>query len=160
MDIIANTAAESKALADAESMKLGARKISLRIVMLYTMSVLMASFVVPSNHPFLNGQATSDGAQSIFVIAVVEAGLPNLAHFLNAVYVFSAFTSSICMVYVATRVMHTLALQHQTGPEWITRRLRTCRAGVPTRAVLVSGVLMLVAYLGRTGAIGQVCQPA
>lgn len=156
MDILAATAAESKALSDAESMKMGARKINLRIITLYVLAVLTASFVVPRDHPFINGEGDSAGSHSLFIIGAVEAGLPNLAHFFNAMFVFSAFTCSINSMYVASRVMHTLALLGYTGPEWITRRLRACRGGVPVRAVLVTGILMLIAYIGRTGASGEV----
>lgn len=150
MDILVATAAESKALSDAESMKMGARKISLRVVTLYVLSILTASFVVPRDHPFINGGGQSAGSHSLFVIAAVEAGLPNLAQFFNAMFVFSAFTCSINTMYVASRVMHTMALLGYTGPEWITRRLRACRGGVPVRAVLVTGLIMLIAYIGRT----------
>ncbi|KAE9365145.1 putative proline-specific permease [Stipitochalara longipes BDJ] len=155
MDIIAATAAESKKLADAESMKMGARKISLRIVTLYTFGMLLGSFVVPRDHPFLNGGGQSVGSHSIYIIAAVEAGLPSAAHFFNAVFVFSSFTCAINSTYVASRVLYTLALQDQTGPEFITRRLRQCRSGVPIRAVGATGLLLLVSYLGRTGAPGQ-----
>ena len=74
MDIFAATAAESKALGNAESIKMAARKITMRIVTIYCFALFTASFVVPYNHPFLNGAAQSAGAGSIFVIAVVEAG--------------------------------------------------------------------------------------
>ncbi|KAL2139909.1 hypothetical protein VTI28DRAFT_4486 [Corynascus sepedonium] len=155
MDIVAATAAESRALADVESMKMAARKINLRIIMLYSLAVLTASFVVPMDHPFINGDATSVSARSVFIIAVVEAGMPRLAHFFNAVFCFSAFTCAINSLYIATRVLHTLALRGQTGPEFITKRLRACRSGVPVRAVLVTGAVMLVAYMGRSGAPGE-----
>jgi amino acid transporter len=151
MDIIAATAAESKALSNAESMKMGARKINLRIVTLYVLAVLTASFVVPRDHPFINGGGQSSGSHSVFVIAAVEAGLPNMAHFFNGMFVFSALTCAINTFYVATRVLHTMALLGYTGPEWITGRLRSCRGGVPIRAALVTSALMLVAYCGRTG---------
>lgn len=151
MDIFAATAAESKALGDAESMKMAARKISIRIVTVYCFAVFTASFVVPYNHPFLNGQETSLGASSIFVIAAVEAGLPAAAHFFNAVFVLSAATCAINSMFVASRVLHTLALRDQTGPEWITRRLRQCNSGVPRRAVLVTSAVALLGYMGRTG---------
>ncbi|KAL2127208.1 hypothetical protein VTI74DRAFT_11104 [Chaetomium olivicolor] len=154
MDIVAATAAESRALADVESMKMAARKINLRIITLYSLAVLTASFVVPMDHPFINGGATSVSARSVFIIAVVEAGMPKVAHFFNAVFVFSAFTCAINSMYIATRVLHTLALRGQTGPEFITRRLRACRSGVPVRAVLVTGALMMVAYMGRSGSPG------
>jgi amino acid transporter len=74
MDIFAATAAEYKALGDAESMKMAARKIIIRIVTIYCFAVFTASFVVPYNHPFLDGSGQSVSAGSIFIIAVVEAG--------------------------------------------------------------------------------------
>jgi amino acid transporter len=156
MDIVAATAAESRALSDAESMKMAARKINIRIITLYTLAVLTASFVVPMDHPFLNGGGQSVGAQSVFIIAVVEAGMPSAAHFFNAVFVFSSFTCAINSMYIASRVLHTLALRGQTGPEFLTRRLRQCRSGVPVRAVLVTALMMLIAYMGRDGSPGEV----
>lgn len=156
MDIFAATAAESKELSNSESMKMASRKISLRIVTLYTMTMLTASFVVPYNHPFINGQGQSVGSHSLFIIAAVEAGIPSAAHFFNAIFVFSSFTCAINSSYVASRVLHTLALQGQTGPEFITARLRRCHNGVPIRAVLVTCFLMLIGYMGRTGTPGQV----
>lgn len=158
MDIIASTAAESKSLADAESMKMGARKINLRIITLYALAMLTVSFVVPRDHPFINGKAQSVGAKSPFIIAVVEAGIPAAAHFFNAIFVFSSFTCAINSMYVASRVLHTLALQDQTGPEFITRRLRACRSGVPIRAVLVTAGMTLIGYMGRTGTPGEASQ--
>ncbi|KAL2268174.1 hypothetical protein VTJ83DRAFT_3020 [Remersonia thermophila] len=154
MDIMAATAAESRALADVEAMKMAARKINVRVITLYSLAVMTASFVVPTDHPFINGKATSVSARSVFIIAAVEAGMPKLAHFFNAVFCFSAFTCGINSMYIATRVLHTLALRGQTGPEFITRRLRACRSGVPVRAVLVTGALMMVAYMGRSGEPG------
>jgi len=155
MDIVAATAAESRALADSESMKMAARKINIRIVTLYSLALLTASFVVPSNHPFINGKGQSVGSHSIFIIAVVEAGIPTAAHFFNAVFVFSSFTCAINSMYVASRVLYTLALREQTGPDFITERLKRCRSGVPVRAVLVTAAMMLVGFMGRTGAPGE-----
>jgi len=156
MDIVAATAAESKSLADAESMKMAARKISIRIITFYVMAVFTASFVVPYNHPFINGGGSSVGSHSPFIIAPVEAGIPSAAHFINGMFVLSSFTCAIDSLYVASRVLHTLALRNQTGTEFITRRLRQCRSGVPVRAVLASGIMMLIAYMGRTGSPGEV----
>jgi len=156
MDIFAATAAESRALGDAESIKMAARKISIRIVTVYCFAIFTASFVVPYDHPFLNGKAQSLGASSIFVIAVVEAGIPSAAHFFNAIFILSTFTVAINCLFVASRVLHTLALVDQTGPEWITRRLRQCHSGVPTRAILATAAVTLLGYMGRTGSPGQV----
>ncbi|OAX81601.1 hypothetical protein ACJ72_04055 [Emergomyces africanus] len=154
MDMVAATAAESKALSNAESMKMASRKVSIRVVTLYTLCVLTASFLVPYDHPFLNGGGQSESSHSIFLIAVVQGGLPAAAHFFNAIYLFSAFASGINTMYVSSRVLHTLALRDQTGPDFITRRLRQCHNGVPLRAVLVTGALMCLGYLG-TGSSGQ-----
>ncbi|EQK99740.1 proline-specific permease [Ophiocordyceps sinensis CO18] len=154
VDIFAATAAESRSLADSESIKMAARKINLRIITLYSLAVLMASFVVPYDHPFINGGETSVSARSVFIIAVVQAGLPAAAHFFNAVFVFSTFSCAINSMYVASRVLHTLALRRQTGPEFITRRLRACRSGVPGKSVLATASLMMLGYMGRSGAPG------
>ena len=157
MDIVAATAAESKALPDAESMKMASRKISIRIVTLYSFAMLAGSLVVPTNHPLINGKATSLSASSIYIIAVVEAGIPSAAHFFNAIFVLASFTCAVNSMYVASRVLYTLALQDQTGPQFITRRLCQCKWGVPSRSVLVTGCLMMLAFMGRTGAPGMVC---
>lgn len=156
MDIVAATAAESRALADAESMKMAARKICIRILTLYTLAVMTASFLVPYDHPFINGEGQSLGSHSVFIIAAVEAGLPTMAHFFNAMFVFSSVTCAINSLYIASRVLHTLALRGQTGPEFITRRLRACRSGVPVRAVFATALLMMIGYLGRAGSPGAV----
>jgi amino acid transporter len=156
MDIFAATAAESRILANSEGMKMAARKINIRVVTIYAFAVLLASFVVPTDHPFINGGGQSVGSRSVFLIAVVEAGMPAAAHFYNSVFLFSSFTCAINSMYNASRVMHTLALRGQTGPEFITRRLRQCRSGVPTRTVLVTAGMMLIGFLGRSGAPGSV----
>jgi len=179
MDIVAATAAESKELANAESMKMAARKISLRIITLYCLAVLVGSFLVPFNHPFINGGGQSVGSHSIFIIAVVEAGIPSAAHLFNAVFTFSSFTCAINSMYVASRVLHALAVRDQTGPDFITvctfvlhrysrplvagdiliidpqSRLRKCRSGIPVRAVLATAAMMLIAFMGRSGTPGQ-----
>jgi amino acid transporter len=155
MDIVAATAAESTSLADAESMKMAARKTNIRIVTLYALAVLAASFMVPTDHPFINGGGQSVGSHSVFLIAVVEAGMPMAAHFFNAVFVFSSMSCSINSLYVGSRVLHTLALREQTGPDFITLRLRHTRSGVPIRAVLATACMMLIGFMERTGAPGE-----
>ncbi|KFA76952.1 hypothetical protein S40288_05221 [Stachybotrys chartarum IBT 40288] len=154
MDIVAATAAESRALSDPESMKMAARKLNLRIITLYSLAVLTSGFVVPYNHPFLNGGGQSVGSRSVFVIAVVEAGMPAIAHFFNAMFVFSSCTCAINSMYVASRVLHTLALRGQTGPDFITSRLKQCRSGVPMRTVFVTAAVMLIGLMGRSGSPG------
>jgi amino acid transporter len=138
-------------------MKMAARKINIRIITLYSLAVLAASFMVPMDHPFINGKGQSVGSHSVFLIAVVEAGIPMAAHFFNAVFVFSSFTCAINSLYVASRVLHTLALREQTGPDFITLRLQQTRSGVPVRAVLATAGMMLIGFMGRTGAPGEVC---
>ncbi|KAI9896802.1 hypothetical protein N3K66_007824 [Trichothecium roseum] len=154
MEIFAATAAESRALSDSESIKMAARKINIRIITLYSFTVLLASFVVRTDHPMLRGEGQSVGARSLFIIAVVEAGMPAVAHFFNAMFVFSSCTCAINSMYIASRVLHTLALRGQTGPDFITRRLRLCGSGVPIRTVLVTGGMMLIGFMGRSGSPG------
>jgi yeast amino acid transporter len=156
MDMVAIPAAESRTLGDPESMKLAARKISLRITVLYTLAVLTGTFLVRTDHPFINGAGASVSDKSIFIIAVVEAGIPAAAHFFNAMFLFSVLTSATANLYVSSRILHSLALLDQTGPEFITRRLRQCYSGVPVKAVYASAAMMLLGYMGTSGAPGQV----
>lgn len=156
MEIFAAPAAESKSLADSESMKMAARKIYVRLIVLYTLAFLTGSFLVPSNHPFINGGGQSVGSRSIFVIAAVEAGLPGMAHFYNAMFLVSTLTCGINSLYVASRVLHTLALREQTGPQFITRRLQRCTAGVPVRTVLLSALMMFLGFMCHNAGIRSV----
>jgi len=155
MDMITIPAAESRTLGDPETMKLAARKITLRIITLYTLAVLTGTFLVATNNPFINGSATSVGEESIFIIAVVQAGIPAAAHFFNAMFLFSALTSAATNLYVSSRILYSLALLDQTGPEFITRRLRQCYSGVPIRAVFASAAMMLLGYMGTSGGPAQ-----
>ncbi|KAI1936363.1 hypothetical protein LOZ66_004823 [Ophidiomyces ophidiicola] len=150
IEIFAAPAAESKALADSENMKMAARKIYIRVIVLYTLAFITGSFLVPSDHPFINGGGQSLGSQSIFLIAVVEAGIPAAAHFYNAMFLLSTLTCGINSVYVASRVLHTLALQEQTGPAFITRRLQKCNAGVPMRTVVLTTIMMFLGFMGHS----------
>ena len=77
--------------------------------------------------------------------------VPTAAHFFNSIFLLSAFTCALNSMFVASRVLHTLALQNKTGPEWISRRLRKCNSGVPRRAVLATAAIALLGYMGRTG---------
>ncbi|KAK2846409.1 hypothetical protein FQN49_005748 [Arthroderma sp. PD_2] len=155
VDIFAATAAESRSLADSECMKMAARKITLRVILLYALAMLTCSFLVPYDHPFLNGEAVSLATESPFVIAVVEAGLPTAGEFFNGMYLFSSFTCAVNSIYVASRVLHTLALRDQTGPEFITKRLQQCHAGVPMRAVLATSLILALGYLGSGAGPGD-----
>ncbi|EFW20887.1 amino acid transporter [Coccidioides posadasii str. Silveira] len=149
LEIFAAPAAESKSLADSESMKMAARKIYIRVMVLYTLAFLTGSFLVPSDHPFINGHAQSTSSRSIFLIAVVEAGIPTLAHFYNVIFLITTLTCAINSVYVASRVLHTLALREQTGPNFITRRLQRCNSGVPMRTVVVTVIMMFLGFMSH-----------
>lgn len=82
--------------------------------------------------------------------------VPSAAHVFNAVFVLSSFTCALNSSFVASRVLYSLALQDQTGPEWITRRLRQCNSGVPRRAILATAAVTLLGYMGRTGLPAEV----
>lgn len=136
MDIFAATAAESKSLGDAESMKMAARKISLRIVTIYCFAVFTATFVVPYNHPFLNGEAQSVSAASIFIIAVVEAGseysLPQnwaLLYNIWSIYLTCYFhSSSSCSLLQCNLPLVGFHLRAELDVECFPPSLYTCPA--------------------------------
>ena len=89
-------------------------------------------------------------------LSLILHAVPKLAHFINVMCVISSFSCAIDCLYVASRVLHTLALRSQTGPDFITQRLKRCRSGVPINAVLIYSTMMLLAFMSRSGSPGQV----
>ena len=145
-DAVAITAAENKDLARDESMKLATRKISLRIILLYTLAAFTVGLNVPYNDPNLadyNIHSLKSGQYSIFIIQQIRDGLIHWPHFFNAFFIFSATSAGINALYISSRLLHALASLDDVWPRsnrftFVKRRLRRTYNGVPVTAVFVS----------------------
>ncbi len=150
------TAAENKHIDRDESIKLATRKISLRVILLYVLVVFTVGLNVPYNDDNLRDTTISSirrGQNSPIVIACIRNGVVGLPHFFNAFYIFSAFSTGVNGLYIASRLLHALASIRNVWPAtgWGSRlkmRLeKTSSKGVPVNAVFVSWLFGLLGFL-------------
>jgi yeast amino acid transporter len=100
--IIAGEAANPR-----QSVPRAANAIWIRLGFFYVIGAFMVTLVVPSNNPNLLGGVGS--AQSPFVIAMNEGGLPTLANIFNAVILISVLSCGNSSLYAASRTLIGLA---------------------------------------------------
>jgi amino acid transporter len=154
-DAVAITAAESRDLERDESIKLATRKISLRIILLYSLAAFTAGLNVPYTDPNLRVYAINslpNGEHSVFILAVVRAHLLGWPHFLNGFFIFSATSAGINALYMASRLLHALASIPDAWPRWtvitaLRVKLERTMWGVPLVAVFVSWLFGLIGFL-------------
>lgn len=163
-ETVAITAAENKDFAanrsnddHQEAIKIATRKISLRVIVLYTLCVFTSGLNVPYTDTNLRSFAVNSirsGQYSIFVLAAVRNNSPGLAYFFNGFFIFSATSAGINSLYIASRMLHALASIDAVWPQWyvvqvLQRRLQTTRYGVPMASVFASWLFGSLAFLAR-----------
>lgn len=155
-ETISVTAAENRDFEEREGIKLSSRKISLRIILLYTLSTFVVGLNVPYTDPNIANpglEALGGGEHSAFIVAAVRAGKVGWPNFMNGFFVLSATSTGINSLYISSRILHALAIEQQAWPSWgWASRLRlrlvyTTRYGVPRNAVIASGAFGLLGYL-------------
>jgi amino acid permease len=152
---VAIAAAESSDLERDESIKLATRKISLRIILLYTLATFTVGLNVPYTDPNLRVYTINslpNGQHSIFIIAVVRAHLLGWPHFLNGFFILSATSVGINALYMASRILHALAFIPDAWPRWsvtmnLRKKLERTAYGVPIAAVFASWLFGLLGFL-------------
>lgn len=116
-----------------------------RILFFYVLSVLLIGTLVPYNSSrlsFATKQSTGASA-SPFVVAIIESGIRVLPGFINAcilIFVFSAANSDL---YVATRVLYSLAKEGKSHRIFA----HTDARGVPIYALGLSSLISCIAFL-------------
>ncbi len=116
-----------------------------RILFFYVLAVLLIGTLVPYNSKrlsFATKQSTGASA-SPFVVAIIESGIQVLPGFINAcilIFVFSAANSDL---YVATRVLYSLAKEGNS----LRIFARTDSRGVPIYALGLSTLITCIAFL-------------
>ncbi|BCJ35719.1 amino acid permease [Actinocatenispora thailandica] len=136
-ETVAMTAAESTD--PAREMPRAARGTVLRLLLFY----VLAMAVVVSLVPWQQAGDVQHIGQSPFVRLFTQVGLPAAAGVMNAVILTAALSTANTNLYVATRMLHSLALDG-----YAPRRLRGLgRRRTPVAAVLASAVGLLVALV-------------
>lgn len=153
---VAITAAENKDLERDESIKLATRKISLRVILLYTLFVFTAGLNIPYDDQNLRDYSINSirrGQYSAIMIGCVRGHITGLPHFFNAFFIFSACTTGINSLYISSRLLHALANIQNVWPRigWVnsikSRLEKTTTKGVPAAAVFVSWLFGLLGFL-------------
>ncbi|KAI0407617.1 amino acid permease-domain-containing protein [Xylaria palmicola] len=154
-ETIAITAAENRDLRTEETIKIGTRKIALRIILLYSLATFTVSFNVPYTYPQLVDDKIISfgyGQNCVFVISPVLNRLRGWPTFINDFIIFSATTAGANGLYNASRTLHALASIPEVWPEFapvqtLRERLQRTSYGVPHAAVLFSAAFGLIGFL-------------
>lgn len=107
---------------------------------------LVISILVASNDPDLLralNKGIKDAGASPFVSGIKKAGSQGLDHVVNAGILTSSWSAANSFLYAGSRSLYSMALDGQ-APHILSR----CRNGVPYIAVLFTGGLTCVVYLG------------
>ncbi|KAI0592737.1 proline-specific permease [Biscogniauxia sp. FL1348] len=139
---------ESLAMAAAETQNprkaipAACKRVFIRIVVFYTLAILVVGMLVASDDPRLDDSSGS-AAQSPFVIAASAAGIPAIPSVVNAVVITSAWSASNQSLLSGTRVLYGLALKGQAPKVF----LRTTAWGTPYVCVFLFAVFMLLSFM-------------
>ncbi|KAF7594754.1 hypothetical protein BBP40_008461 [Aspergillus hancockii] len=128
-----------------------ARRIFIRILLFYVLTIFMVGLVVPSNDPNLLG-STSTAAHSPFVIAARNAGIKAVPSIINAVVLTSAWSSGNSNMLGGSRILYGMA-SNGHAPQ-IFKRIN--RFGVPYVSVALYGVFMALGYMTLSDSAGTV----
>ncbi|KAJ5083092.1 hypothetical protein N7532_012135 [Penicillium argentinense] len=121
---------------------MAARRIFIRILLFYILTIFMVGLVVPSDDPNLLN-STDTASQSPFVIAARHAGIKVVPSIINAVVLTSAWSSGNSNMLGGSRILFGMAV-HGHAPAIVKR---TNRFGIPYIAVAVYGVFMALGYM-------------
>jgi yeast amino acid transporter len=156
-ETIAITAAENKDLRTEETIKIATRKISLRIITLYTLATFTVGLNVPYTYPLIVDNAVISfgyGENSVFVVSTVLNRLRVWPYVINDFIIFTATTAGANGLYNASRTLHALASIPDAWPRWgpvqaFRRRLEKTSYGVPHAAVLASAAFGLLGFMAN-----------
>ncbi|RAK99574.1 aromatic amino acid and leucine permease [Aspergillus ibericus CBS 121593] len=136
------TIAASETRSPRRSIPMAARRIFVRILLFYVLTMFMIGLVVPSNDPDLLG-SSGTASESPFVIAARNAGIKVVPSIINAVVLTSAWSAGNSNMLGGSRVMYAMAAEGH-APKWF---MRMNRFGIPWVAVTILGIFMALGYM-------------
>ncbi|ORY83057.1 amino acid permease/ SLC12A domain-containing protein [Protomyces lactucae-debilis] len=118
------------------------RRFFARLIVFYICSILAIGCVVMSTDSrLLSG--TGNAASSPFVIAIKNAGIQGLDHFVNALILTSAWSAGNAFFYASSRTLHSMAVEGN-APHF----LKKCnKNGVPVYCVAVVFCIGLLTFM-------------
>ena len=136
------TVAAAETRSPRHAIPMAARRIFVRILLFYVVTIFMVGLVVPSTDPNLLG-SSGTASQSPFVIAARNAGIKVVPSIINAVVLTSAWSSGNSNMLGGSRILYGMAVQGHAPS--IFKRLN--RFGIPYAAVTLYGLFMVLGYM-------------
>lgn len=130
VESVAMTAAESRS--PGRDIPRAARRVVLRLALFY----VLATGIIVAIVPWPQAAAVDGVAESPFVTLFASIGVPAAAGLMNLVVLTAALSAANTTLYLASRTMHSLALDRYAPPALAV----VSRRGSPVRAVLASTV--------------------
>lgn len=121
---------------------MAAKRIFIRILLFYVLTIFMVGLVVASNDPNLLTE-TDTASQSPFVIAARNAGIKVIPSIINAVVLTSAWSSGNSNMLGGSRILYSMAANGHAPAVF----MRLNRFGVPYVAVALYGMFMALGYM-------------
>ncbi|KAJ3766365.1 amino acid permease/ SLC12A domain-containing protein [Lentinula raphanica] len=140
VETIAAAAAETKN--PRRNIPKAAKRIFVRVILFYVLSVFVVTLIVPSNNPLLL-KSSGTASASPFVIAANLAGIQVVPHIINAVVLTSAWSSGNSTMLGASRTLYGLAREGHAPRIF----LRTNRFGIPYISVGFVSLFMTLGYM-------------
>lgn len=106
-ELVGLTAAESRD--PVKQLPKAIRQTVWRIVLFYLVSLFLVGLLVPGNDPHLLNASSSSTKDSIFVIAIVKAGVKGLPSVFNVVITLSVLSVANSCTYGSTRTFQAMA---------------------------------------------------
>jgi amino acid transporter len=134
--------AASETVNPRRAIPMAAKRIFIRILLFYVLTIFMVGLVVPSNNPNLL-QSTGTASESPFVIAARLAGIKAIPSIINAIVLTSAWSSGNSSMLGGSRVLFGMAV-HGHAPKFFTK---VNRFGIPFVAVALFSAFLCLGYM-------------
>lgn len=118
------------------------KKVIVRILIFYLLSLFLIGLLVPYNDPKLTSN-DSYVSSSPFIIAIQNTGVTVLPSIFNGVILITIISAGNSNVYVGSRIMYGLA-NNKLAPKFLTK---TTKSGVPFLTVLLTSAFGSLAYM-------------
>ncbi|CAI6641490.1 AKR_HP2_G0041590.mRNA.1.CDS.1 [Saccharomyces cerevisiae] len=126
------------------------KKVVVRILVFYILSLFFIGLLVPYNDPKLD----SDGifvSSSPFMISIENSGTKVLPDIFNAVVLITILSAGNSNVYIGSRVLYSLS-KNSLAPRFLSN---VTRGGVPYFSVLSTSVFGFLAFLEVSAGSGK-----
>ncbi|KAF2143960.1 uncharacterized protein K452DRAFT_356932 [Aplosporella prunicola CBS 121167] len=131
------------------SMAHATKLVPFRVNFVFLSTVLLVTFLIPSSDDRLLGG--SGVTASPFIIAAKDAGVPQVSHILNAGMMVSIMGNGAEAVYIASRVLRTMAHQ-KVIPEYMAQ---VDSQGRPRRALIFTTAIAIALTYANLSASGS-----